>query len=73
MGPGTVIREKFETIVSVPRCCNPLGQKIDDILLDERLDSESGNQGSNLNSTINKLLDIQQIVIGFASVFSPIL
>ena len=68
-----MIREKFETMISVPKHHNPFGQKIDDILFDENLDSESGNQGSNLNSAVNKLYDIQQIVIGSASVFSAIL
>lgn len=59
-------------MISVPKHCNPLGQKLGDVLFDERLSSESGNLGSNLNSAINKLCDIQQIVVGFASVFSAI-
>lgn len=60
-----MIREKFETMIFIPKHCNPFGQ-LDDVLFDERLDSDSGNLGSNLNSTIKKLCDIQQIVIGFA-------
>ena len=35
-------REKFEAIISVPKHYNPFGQKIDDTLLDEGLDSDSG-------------------------------
>lgn len=69
----TRIREKFETMLSVRKHCNLLGQKTDDGLLDERLGSQSGNLSSNLGSVINKLCDIQQIVIGFASVFSAII
>lgn len=38
-----MIREKFEIIISVPNCCNPFGQKIGDVLLDKRLNLESGN------------------------------
>lgn len=68
-----MIRKKFETMISVSKHYIPFGLKIDDVLFDERLDSESGNQGSNLNTTVNKLCGIQQIVIGFASVFSAIL
>ena len=65
-----MIKEKFETVISVPKHYNPFEQKTDDTLLDERLDSESGNLGCNLSSAINKLCNIYQIVIGFASVFS---
>lgn len=54
----TMIREKFETIISVSKHCNPFGQKIDDALPDEGLDSESGNLGYNPSSTIYKLCDI---------------
>lgn len=53
-----MIREKFETVISISKHRNPFGQKLDDVLFDERLDSDSGNLGSNLNSTIKKLCDI---------------
>lgn len=65
-----MIREKFETVISVPKHCNPCGQKLDDVLFDETLDSESGNLGFSLNFAIKKLYVIQQIVTGCVSIFS---
>jgi hypothetical protein len=66
---GTTIREKFEPMISDSPHYNPFRQKTEDVLLDRKLDLEPGKLGCNLNSTINKLCDIWQIVVGFASVF----
>lgn len=58
-----MIREKFETIISVSEHHNPFGQQINGVLFDENLDSESGNQGSHLNCTVNKLYNINKLLL----------
>lgn len=65
-----MIRDKLETMVSVPKHWIPFGQKLGDVLFEESLDSELRNLHSNLNLAINKLCDIQQTVTSFVSVFS---
>lgn len=64
-----MIRDKLETMVSVPKHWTLFGQKLGDVLFEQRLDSGLRNLHSNLNFDTNKLCDVQQIINIFVSVF----